>query len=86
MKTIVLLVLLTFAVALYFGYGPYDLVTMFQPKPAAAVVKHNPDQRGVAEPPLRSVGTPVVAQAPDGSLDARWTPYPSISPAQGSKP
>jgi hypothetical protein len=83
MKTLVLLVLLGAAVAMYYGYGPSDLVALFQPRPAT-VVKHShataPEPTSDAPTPVIVHTTTVVASAPDGSLASRWSPYPSASP------
>jgi hypothetical protein len=84
MKTVVMLVLLAAACALYFGYEPYDLIPSWPksntPPPkvrrAPAVAEQAP-----ATAPQRSGGSSVIAEAPDGSLEHRWKPYPTPSPS-----
>ncbi len=84
MKTIILLVLLTAAAALYFGYEPYDLVEAFKPAPAELAKHARVKREPVPEPtPERRDTTIVAAPAPDGSLQSRWpkglsTPTPPV--------
>jgi hypothetical protein len=74
MKGIILFVLLTLTVALYLGYGPYDLVLLFKPTTSAPAVKHArvaTEQATEQTPVPRNISI-TVAEAPDGSLDHRW--------------
>ena len=88
MKPIILLVLLTAAVALYLGYGPYDLVLLFKPTTTSEPVKHAKmaTEQVTEQAPERGNTTIVDAPAPDGSLQHRWpktvaTPTPTPSPS-----
>jgi hypothetical protein len=86
MKSIILLVLLIAAVALYFGYEPYDLVLLVKPTTSAPVKHAHVATEQVTEQAsgLRNT-TIVVASAPDGSLERRWpksVPTPTPSPTK----
>ena len=73
MKTLVLLILLIAAVALYYGYEPYDLVLHFKPT-TSAPIKHMrvPTEQPTEQLPERRNTSIVIAPAPDGSLEHRW--------------
>ena len=85
MKTLVPILLVAFAAAYYFGYEPSDFIPSFQPTPPPKV-RHGAgppaeQTQNAAPAPARS-GSIVVANGPDGSLENRWTPYPSSSPTK----
>jgi hypothetical protein len=80
-KTFVLLILLLAVVAFYFGYGPYDLVRAFQPaRPASIKRVHRAAPEPTSEQPRTKNTSVVVATSPEGSLENRWSPYPSALP------
>jgi nitrate/TMAO reductase-like tetraheme cytochrome c subunit len=74
MKGIILFVLLTVTVALYLGYGPYDLVLLVKPTTSAPAVKHAhvATEQATGQTPVPRNTSVIVAEAPDGSLDHRW--------------
>jgi hypothetical protein len=81
MKPIILVILVAFTIAFYFGYGPSDLILLFQPKPSVVA---KPARQPAPEPASATPQTPnttiIVASGSDGSLEHRWSPYPSASP------
>jgi hypothetical protein len=74
MKGIILFVLVTATVALYLGYGPYDLVLLFQPTTSAPAVKraHAAAEQATEQTPVPQNTSIIVAAGPDGSLEQRW--------------
>jgi hypothetical protein len=82
-KTVLLLVLLAALVAFYFGYEPSDLLPSFNSGPAAPPKARHTSNRP-AEPAAPTSEPPrntaiVIAGAPDGSADRRWSPYPNTT-------
>lgn len=85
MKKLVPLLLVALAVAYYFGYEPSDFIPSFSnntPPPKVRRAAPPAEQTQNAAPVRVSGGNVVVAQAPDGSLEHRWTPYPSSTAAK----
>jgi hypothetical protein len=74
MKGIILFVLVTVTVALYLGYGPYDLVLLVKPTTSSPAVKHAhlATEQATEQTPAPRNTSIIVAEAPDGSLEHRW--------------
>jgi hypothetical protein len=77
MKMLATLLLITLAVAYYFGYEPSDLIPSFSTNNTPPHrVRHAPAPTEETQnaAPARANNSQVVAQAPDGALADRWKP------------
>lgn len=86
MKKVLAVLLIAVGVAYYFGYDVSDFIPSFgasstpPPKVRRAAPPAPTEQTQNASPVQSRGGSTVIANASDGSLSNRWSPYPSPSP------